>query len=545
MNFNHDFDPNSDPRVRRYVLPQRIVHQQNVTGAEKLLHHNWSQATTGKADGCTLLKDGSIVLDFGREIHGGVQIVNGSVQENRTFKVRLRFGESVSEALGEANNDHALNDITTGIPPMSSQEFGLTGFRFVHLQMLEDGELPLAAIRAVTLMRDDPMIGAFECSDARLNEIWQVGADTVHLCMQDFLWDGIKRDRLVWLGDMHPEVRVISAVWGAHPIVPQSLDWVRDHTPLPGWMNGISAYSLWWIIIQRDWFGHYGDRKYLQEQQTYLRDLLQILHDGVAERGAAFDDGREFLDWPSSPHREAVRAGLLALLVLAFQAGVELGQWLDDEAIVMLSQDSLARLSEAPPLPEPHKQASALLALSGLYDAHEVNERVLARDPLHGLSTFYGYYVLQARAQAGDFAGALDVIRQYWGGMLDLGATSFWEHFELAWKDGATRIDEVPQDDKHDIHREYGEYCYVGLRHSLCHGWAAGPTAWLSEHVLGVQVLAPNRFRLAPHLGDLAWARGTFPTTLGPLHVQHERDQSGAVVSKYQGPEGVEVEIAA
>ena len=541
MNFDTHFDPNSDPRVRRYVLPQRIVWQQNVTGAEKLLRHNWSQSTTGKADGCTLFKDGSVLLDFGRELHGGIQIVNGSVAENRTFKVRLRLGESVSEVLGTPNNDHALHDITTGIPPMSSQEFGLTGFRFVHLQMLEDGELPLAAVRAVTLMRDDEMVGAFECNDERLNEIWQVGADTVHLCMQDFLWDGIKRDRLVWLGDMHPEVRVISTVWGAHPIVPQSLDWVRDHTPLPGWMNGIGSYSLWWIIIQRDWFLQHGNREYLAQQHDYLRELLRLLGAGVAKDGGQVDLGREFLDWPSSPQPHAVRAGLHALLVLAFQAGIQLGEWLEDKKTVALCQKSLQHLSQAPALPEDNKQASALLALSGLYDVNEVNEQVLARDPLHGLSTFYGYYVLQARAEAGDIAGALEVIRNYWGGMLDLGATSFWEHFELDWKENATRIDELPQEGKHDIHREYGQYCYIGLRHSLCHGWAAGPTAWLSEHVLGVQVLAPNRFRIAPQLGDLQWARGTFPTAFGPLHVQHERDENGEVVSKYQAPDGVEV----
>ena len=28
---------------------------------------------------------------------------------------------------------------------------------------------------------------------------------------------------------------------------------------------------------------------------------------------------------------------------------------------------------------------------------------------------------------------ALDIIRDYWGGMLDMGATSFWEDFDLAW----------------------------------------------------------------------------------------------------------------
>ena len=40
--------------------------------------------------------------------------------------------------------------------------------------------------------------------------------------MQDYLWDGIKRDRLVWIGDMHPETRTILAVFGDHEIVPRA-----------------------------------------------------------------------------------------------------------------------------------------------------------------------------------------------------------------------------------------------------------------------------------------------------------------------------------
>lgn len=48
-----------------------------------------------------------------------------------------------------------------------------------------------------------------------------------------------------------------------------------------------------------------------------------------------------------------------------------------------------------------------------------------------GFSTFYGYYMLEAMAMAGNYQGALDVIREYWGAMIDLGATSFWEGFDI------------------------------------------------------------------------------------------------------------------
>ena len=81
------------------------------------------------------------------------------------------------------------------------------------------------------VIRDIPYVGSFRSDDERLNRIWEVGAYTVHLNMQDYLWDGIKRDRLVWLGDMHPEVRTINAVFGHNPVVAQSLDVTRDVTP--------------------------------------------------------------------------------------------------------------------------------------------------------------------------------------------------------------------------------------------------------------------------------------------------------------------------
>jgi hypothetical protein len=159
------------------------------------------------------------------------------------------------------------------------------------------------------------------------------------------------------------------------------------------------------------------------------------------------------------------------------------------------------------------------------------------------MSTFYGYYVLQARAMACDYQGAMDCIRQYWGAMLDLGATTFWEDFDLDWTANAGRIDELVPAGKKDIHGDFGNYCYKGFRHSLCHGWASGPTAWLSEHVLGVQVVEPgcNVVRIEPHLADLDWAEGTFPTPMGVIKIRHEKREDGSIQSSIEAPAGVKI----
>ncbi len=331
--------------------------------------------------------------------------------------------------------------------------------------------------------------------------------------MQDYLWDGIKRDRLVWVGDMHPETSTIAAVFGYNEVVPKSVDLSRDITPLPQWMNGISAYSMWWIIIHRDWYYHNGDLNYLKEQKEYLVKLLAQLATKIDANGNEKLDAR-FLDWPSSENPKGIHAGLQALMVLAFDAGKDLCKISDEPESVKLCEASIAKLKKNVPDINHSKQAASLMALAGIIPAQKADEEVIAVNGAHDFSTFYGYYMLKAKAKAGDYEGALNNIREYWGAMLNLGATTFWEDFNLDWLPNASRIDELVPEGKKDIH---GDYCYKGFRHSLCHGWASGPTPWLTEYVLGVQVMEPGCkvIKIEPQLGDLTFAEGTFPTPMG------------------------------
>jgi alpha-L-rhamnosidase len=250
-----------------------------------------------------------------------------------------------------------------------------------------------------------------------------------------------------------------------------------------------------------------------------------------------------FLDWPSSENKPAIHAGLQSLMVLAFEAGAELASPLHDPALRTQCEETLKNLRRHVPANGNSKQAAALMVLAGFGDAKELNESVMAVDGAKRMSTFYGYYVLEARAKAGDYQGCLDAIRTFWGGMLDLGATTFWEDFNLDWTLNASRIDQLPTAGEKDIHGDYGAYCYKGFRHSLCHGWASGPTPWLSEHVLGIQIAEPGfkAVRIEPHLGDLQWAEGTFPTPMGVIHVRHEKSADGAIKSTIDVPAGVRV----
>ncbi len=475
--------------VRSYVSPTRIVWvsedsgQSSVSTPELLLAQRFGQVSEGKfleGSGCRMENKGaipSVLVDFGCELHGGLHLACGGPTK-RGSRVRVRFGESVAEAMAElgergACNDHAIRGSVIDLPWAGAREIGNTGFRFVRVDLVTEGVLSLETLRAVSVMRPMPWLGSFTCSDSRLNQVWTTAARTVHLCCQDYLWDGIKRDRLVWMGDMHPEMMSTLAVFGNQAVLTDSLDYMRDTTPADGWMNTMPSYTLWWVRCQHDLYLYSGDGDTLRSHHAYLKAVFANLARHISPEGrCALPSG--FLDWPTQHNRAAVDAGMQALMVMVFEDGVRLAAALGDDDLALLCSQGASSLRRYVPGPEGSKQVAALLALSGLRPVREMQASVLGVNGVHGVSTFYGYYMLEAMAKAGEIQQGIDTVRDYWGGMLDMGATSFWEDFDLEWTRNAFRIDEMPVPGKQDIHGDFGQFCYKGFRHSLCHGWASG-----------------------------------------------------------------------
>ena len=545
-------------RTIAYVPATRIVWQEttgdaSIQGLENLLRGGNGQADLYDGQ-ITRIKSGtngraSFLLDFGRELQGGIQMVTGR-SSKKEVKVRVRFGESASEAMCDitpengATNDHAIRDFQLTLPWLGVAEIGNSGFRFVRIDLEEPNvELNLKELRATFGYRDIPYLGSFQSDNERLNEIWMTGAYTVHLNMQEFIWDGVKRDRLVWIGDLHPELMTVNTVFGYNEVIPKSLDLIRDTTPLPNWMNGISSYSIWWLLIHKDWYLYQGNLDYLKQQKAYMTSLLDHLMTKIDANGKETLDGTRFLDWPSSPNVKGVDAGLQALMVMAMDAGQEMALAMGDKELASRCAKASKKLKKYTPDHNQSKQGAALMALAGLMKAEKADKEVLSVGGAKNFSTFYGYYMLEAMAKAGNYQGAMDIISEYWGAMLDLGATTFWEDFNIDWMENAARIDELVPEGKVDVHSSYGGYCYVGFRHSFCHGWASGPTAWLSRYVLGVQVLEPGcrKVKIEPHLGNLNRVEGSFPTPYGVIRIKHEKQANGKVLSDIQVPEGVEL----
>ena len=541
----------SDERVRKFLLPEKIVKTGgNVKNTDALLRAKPLQIGLNENDLCTLSNDGGenafLVLDFGREIHGGIRLLNFVSEKTAYPRVRLTFGESLSEAMSAvgqkgACNDHSVRDFEIPLPSYSDQEWGQTGFRFVKIELCEqDAGISLKSALAVFIYRDLEYKGSFSCSDEKINKIYDTAAYTCHLNLQHMVWDGIKRDRLVWIGDMHPEMLTVRSVFGPLDIIAKSLDFARDQAPLPLYMNGMASYSLWWLIIVWDWYFYTGDIDFLKSEGEYARSLLKQLCGKVGEDGGDCLESY-FLDWPTHQKPISEKSGVRALLKIALSKGQKLCSALGDKELSALCGEKAEALAKLPPEHQNQKQTAAVAALSGLLSDNEA-AKVIKDGGVKGLSSYLLFYTLKELSKT-DPECALSLLKDYECRQLDRGATTFFEDYDVSWEQNAGDILSLSKNE--DIHGDRGDYCYKGFRHSLCHGWASGAVPFLAECVAGIEIAEPGckKIRISPKMCGLDFIKVSYPTPLGILKAEIKRSDDGFSV-EYSAPEGMTVEIA-
>src|SRR5690606_1274119 len=134
-----------------------------------------------------------------------------------------------------------------------------------------------------------------------------------------------------------------------------------------------------------------------------------------------------------------------------------------------------------------------------------VKANVLLNDQVQQITTPYmRYYELEALCALGEKDYVMKEMKDYWGGMLKLGATTFWEEFNPA-KKGAEHYAMYG--------RDFGK--------SLCHSWGASPIYLLGKYYLGVQPTAAgySQYEIKPYLESLAWMEGKIPTPEGEIEL--------------------------
>jgi alpha-L-rhamnosidase len=465
----------------------------------------------------------SLMLDFGRESVGRLEFVSDSAAP---AQVVIQYGESEVEA---ASNGQYLGVNLLTIPAHGVAHGPKSALRYAKIRFV-GGESPVRfrAIRLDSIYYPVRYQGSFESSDPLLNRIWAVGAYTAHLCMQDDIWDAPKRDRGRWMGDVDVSGHVINKVFGDRFLMESTMNHLIGPEPVDQHVNGIAGYSAFWITGEADYYRHVGSREHLAAIHQRLIQLQRFMDAELDERDLYVNKTKSwpFVDWSPDLYGDTAEArrGTEFEFYKAYREGAWLLRELGDTANAEHFERRAAALKQAAErfLADPggvygsRWQPNAMAVLAGIAGADRypaIWDRVLSavgRETFSAfsISPYYNYYVISAMARIGHRAEALAWIRKYWGGMLEEGATSFWEAYDLNWP-------------KKDFHLSLEADGTSGLYVSLAHGWSSGPTAWLMEEVLGVKPTARgfDTATIRPDLVDLDWAKGAEPTPHGSIQV--------------------------
>lgn len=529
------------PALRTFALPAVAVTHV-FTGKARLA--NLTSLTSVSADApftvsrkedaqTTDAEAPSLLLDFGREVAGRLLVESASSTD---ATLSIAYGESEIEALatGLAPGQQGGNYLGTNllaVPANGVARGPKSGFRYVRISFLRGA--PTTAFRSIRvegIYYPVTYAGSFESSDPLLNRIWETGAYTVHLCMQDGVWDSVKRDRGRWVGDLDVEGRVISTVFGDRAQIEETLRSLVP--PAGGYVNGVPGFSALWVTTLANFYQHTGDKAFLNSERESLLGILSTM-DASLKANGLFNNAKHrwlFVDWAPRLYGLTPEAemGTQLQYVSGYRAAAALFREMKDTANATRYDAQAKKTLEAAHTLRDKNDATyggswQINSLATLLDGVR-NQPILWRDVLsrvkqdspvdQSISPYFGAHVLDAMAAMNHHREALDWIRTYWGGMLAEGATSFWESYDLRWP-------------KTNYHLSLQADGTSGTFVSLAHGWSSGPTAWLTENVLGVTPDSPGYDAVAihPHLSGLDFARGTVPTPHGVIAVRADKEK--------------------
>ncbi len=463
-------------------------------------------------------RENVLLCDFGRETFGYLRL--RGITEGGA--VTAYYGESREEALAfDLCETLDCFEVSVGEAYTHSHS---RGFRYVAVT----GDASFADVSLVYEYLPIENRGAFRCSDETVNEVYRTALYTFHLCSRETFLDGLKRDRWYWGGDAYQSFLYNYYTFFDRAVNERTLWALRGKDPVTLHVNHIMDYTFYWFISLADYLLYQGETPFLRSIWPRAVSLMEYCLKLRNQDG--FLEGREpedwvFLDWAPIDNRGVVSAEQLlfvqALRSMALLAGrfaspeeaaryertaEELRQktfevFYDEESGVFRhhSIDGIVQNTVT-------RYASVFAINYGMLDdsARELAVRnVLENDEIPQIVTPYAkFYEVVSLCEAGRLDAVRSILDEYWGGMVRLGATTFWELYDPRAKDHLSMYG-----------RPFGK--------SLCHAWGSCPLYLVGRYFLGVVPtdFGYSAFRVTPRLGGFKFIEGKVPTPSGEISV--------------------------
>ena len=451
-------------------------------------------------------RKGFTLYDFGREVFGRVALTGG----NGKGKIKLFFGESLQEAL-DFDNCILISELNLE-QGESSTELG-RAFRYLALVKIAGADYRELSAELELSRQNNAAVVRF--ADPLLQRIWDVSMYTLHLNTREFYLDAIKRDRWVWSGDAsqcylmnwysffdETTVRRTSVALSGKGALTQHINTVTDHT-------------LYWLISFYENFFYTGDVSHVSMWAGRAFEIADFALSRCDEnwRLRKRKGDWAFIDWGEGYAQRADSHSFIQILLykalisseqIALVVGEEVRASRYGAIAERVKEDLLANFYDEEKgafifgylngarIGDVLRQPNIMAVYCGIADramAETVVNRVLLNENIPALRTPYmRFYENAVLCMTGHSPKVLASIKEYWGGMLAAGATTFWEVFN-------------PEETEEQRYAMYGDR----YGKSLCQAWGASPLYLLGRWFFG---LMPDEagyrtYHLKPDIAEL------------------------------------------
>lgn len=447
-------------------------------------------------------KGDEFILDFGTHRVGYLQfrLEAEGINIDAPARVKFTFGEVPSDVAEELHpckswiSSSWIPDDTLNIDwlPCDVDFPRRHAFRYVRIQVIDTSQkykvrFTQIQVRAVSAVSpsEAAAVEPLPSEGTLLREIDRVSQLTLRDCMQTVFEDGPRRDRRLWSGDLRLQAQTNYCTFKDYDLVKRCL---YLFAALPGEDGSLPAclYEKPALVAGSDYIVDYdalfgtivydyavasGDLTTAHDLwDTTLNSLKRPLSYVAADGLFNCDLGEDwkFLDWAPGLDTNAGLHGLLLLCCSTVnKLAVLLGKEPPHEQTVKKMSAKTQELFDenlgvfvSGPSRQVSWHSQAWIALSGSISKDQAKRALLnamrspeAKKPLcpYGWATF-----AEALAYSGAEKECLDLVRGYWGKMIQHGADTFWECFDP----GDPRAS--PYDDFHN--------------NSFCHAWSCTPS---------------------------------------------------------------------
>ena len=472
-------------------------------------------------------RDGYRIYDMGMDVFGFCCFVETSAKGS----VDIYFGESEEEA-----KDFAFCELIDRVEFCSENVKTRTAKAFRYVCVKCNGEATYKDFYVKEEYRPQPRCVKAKFSDELLQKIWDVSIDTLQLCTREFFIDGIKRDRWIWSGDATQAYLMNWYSFFDEETVNRTQVALGGKGKITQHINTIIDYTLYWMISIYDTYFYTGNLEFLRMWYGRFLEIAEYVISCCDSRYRLQKKSQDwlFIDWGKGIHtKDDSYSFLQILLCKAMRCASKVSDLVEDsqrstffadvadsvyrdlqqnfyskEAGAFIygikdeQQDSLV-------LRQPNIMA-IFYEIATQEQANTILHSVLLNDSIPALETPYmRYYENSAYCILGQEERVVSEIKSYWGGMLALGATTFWELYR-------------PEDQGVQHYGMYG----AKYGKSLCHAWGASPIWLISRYVIGLSPANAgySSYLLRPAQVDIGDFDVDYPAGNGRIRIRKQKN---------------------